>query len=215
MNDLITRIEKQISKLRNVVSVETEDGLKVDNKYSDFVVYLINELRNYLDALKSFQKTGLTASIYRCNTEFFERINAYIKAKEFSPLTKTPEFKGLFETFRRINTPDMVVCFMEENMDKILSFSALSNKVLSTNEIFTDERLYNYRRSGKVSTKLDNLNSQDMSSKTLVEIYANGGFDSLCPKDLEDKRRCDELRINTAKMPKRKLSLGRIFHGLF
>lgn len=215
MNELIKRIEKQINKLRSSISVETANGLRVDDKYSDFVIFMLNELKSYLDTLKIFQKTGLTAGIYVYNTEFFKEMNDYIRAKEFSPLTKTLEFKGLFETFRRPNTVDMVADFIEENMDKILKFSALSNKVISTNEVFSDEKLYNYRRGCKVATKLDSLNSQDMPSKTLVEIYANGGFDNLCPKALEDKRRCDELRLNAIKMPKRKLGLGRIFHGLF
>lgn len=191
-----------IEKFCKAVSIETKDEIKVDDKYSDLVVYLIIELRKYKDSANS--------------TEFFGKINAYIKKREFSPLIKTPEFKGLFEQPKRTEADscDTVVSFMEKNMDKILKFSVLSNLVLSTNEIFTDERLYHYRRSCKVSAKLDNLNSQDMSSKTLVEIYANGGFDRLCPKELEDKRRCDELRINAAKIQKRKLGLGRIFYGV-
>ena len=48
MNDLIMRTEKQIEKLRKAVSVESKYGLGVDDKYSDFVVYIIASLRNYL-----------------------------------------------------------------------------------------------------------------------------------------------------------------------
>ena len=144
MNDLIMRTKKQIEKLRKAVSVESKYGVGVDDKYSDFVVYIIVSLRNYLTTIQSYQKMGISGSIYGCNTEFFAKMNEYIESCEFYPLTKTSEFKGIFEGFRRPNTPDMVVSFIEANFDKILKFSALSNEILRSNEIFADEKLYHY-----------------------------------------------------------------------
>ena len=204
MNDLIMRTEKQIEKLRKAVSVESKYGLGVDDKYSDFVVYIIVSLRNYLTTLQSYQKMGISGGIYSCNTEFFAKMNEYIESCEFYPLTKTSEFKGVFEGFRRPNTPD-----------KILKFSALSNEVLRSNEIFADEKLYHYRRNGKVKAKLSDLDTSSLSSLNVVAAYKDGGFDKLCPKDLEEKRRCDIARQNKLIKSQKKLSLGRFFHGLF
>lgn len=189
MNDLIMRTEKQIEKLRKAVSVESKYGLGVDDKYSDFVVYIIASLRNYLTTLQSYQKMGISGGIYGCNTEFFAKMNEYIESCEFYPLTKTSEFKGIFEGFRRPNTPDMVVSFIETNFDKILKFSALSNEVLRSNEIFADEKLYHYRRNGKVKAKLSDLDTSSLSSLNVVATYRDGGFDKLCPKDLEEKKK--------------------------
>ena len=180
MNDLIMRTEKQIEKLRKAVSVESKYGLGVDDKYSDFVVYIIVSLRNYLTTIKSYQKMGISGGIYSCNTEFFAKMNEYIESCEFYPLTKTSEFKGIFEGFRRPNTPDMVVSFIETNFDKILKFSALSNEVLRSNEIFADEKLYHYRRNGKVKAKLSDLDTSSLSSLNVVEsITVNISFKSL------------------------------------
>ena len=55
MNDLIMRTKKQIEKLRKAVSVESKYGVGVDDKYSDFVVYIIVSLRNYLTTIQSYQ----------------------------------------------------------------------------------------------------------------------------------------------------------------
>ena len=215
MNDLIMRTKKQIEKLRKAVSVESKYGVGVDDKYSDFVVYIIVSLRNYLTTIQSYQKMGISGSIYGCNTEFFAKMNDYIESYEFYPLTKTSEFKGIFEGFRRPNTPDMVVSFIEANFDKILKFSALSNEILRSNEIFADEKLYHYRRSGKVKAKLSDLDTSSLSSLNVVASYRDGGFDKLCPKELEEKKRCDIARQNKLIKSQKKLSLGRFFHGLF
>ena len=187
MNDLIMRTEKQIEKLRKAVSVESKYGLGVDDKYSDFVVYIIVSLRNYLTTIKSYQKMGISGGIYGCNTEFFAKMNEYIESCEF----------------------------IETNFDKILKFSSLSNEVLRSNEIFADEKLYHYRRNGKVKARLSDLDTSSLSSLNVVAAYKDGGFDKLCPKDLEEKKRCDIARQNKLIKSQKKLSLGRFFHGLF
>lgn len=224
MNNLIERTEYLINKLCKAVEAEDEKYIRMDDKYSNLIPIIIDELKKYLKILKNPRMTSAYGGVYALNIEFFANINKYIKEREFTPLLRTPEFKGLFDSSIRSNTQDMVVKFIDKNMASILKFSSLSNQVLRTNKIFEEEltRVFDYYmpddkryyRPCKVMTKLDSLGTDNLSALMVVSIYENGGFDKLCPRALEDKQRYEEAYMKRQKTVK-KNPLGSVFRGLF
>ena len=224
MNDLIEKTENVINKLCKAVEIEDEKYIRMDDKYSNLIPIIISELKKYLKTLKNPRMTSAYGGVYALNSEFFANINKYVQEREFTPLLRTPEFKGLFDSSIRSNTQDMVVKYIYTNMTSILKFSALSNQVLKTNKIFEEEltRIFDYYmpedkryyRPCKVMTKLDSLDTSNLSALMIVSIYENGGFDKLCPKALEDKQRYEEDYMKRQKTVKKNL-LGSVFRGLF
>ena len=63
------------------------------------------------------------------NNEFFVNINKYVQEREFTPLLRTPEFKGLFDSSIRSNTQDMVVKYIYTNITSILNDTTQINKI--------------------------------------------------------------------------------------
>ena len=225
MNDLIKRTENLISKLSKAVAKESKDSIKMDEKYSNFIGFLLAELRNYVRVLEEYQQFNLPNVDYSSlNVAFFAKMSKYIKEREFSPLMRTSEFKDLFANFNG-DTDDAVVNFVNNNMTSLLKFSVLSNQVLTTNKIFADDILYafdynwseekRYHRACPVTTKLEEIKVDGMSSLALVETYKDGAFDKLCKKALKDKERCDALRANNQSGLKRNRGLKGLFYGLF
>ena len=222
MNNLIEKTENVINKLCKAVEVEDEKYVRMDDKYSNLIPIIIGELKKYLKTLKNPRITSAYGGVYALNNEFFVNINKYVQEREFTPLLRTPEFKGLFDSSIRSNTQDMVVKFIYTNMTSILKFSALSNQILKTNKIFEEEltRAFDmpedkrYYRPCKVMTKLNSLDTNNLSALMIVSIYENGGFDKLCPKALEDKQRYEEDYMKRQKTVKKNL-LGSVFRGLF
>lgn len=220
---IISQLNERISLLESLLG-EVEHYKKL-LKDPNLVEYKVPS--SSLNQLRSFISNKVKSAISKSNTDFFAKLTFFIQKFEFTPLLATEDFKDVF-TPQDINNTDMPT-YVSNNIDSILNFSLMSNKVISSNEIFADglilsQGLANGYSNGKeyylplkVQEKLREVSRKGFSATKLVAECQDGKFDQKCEEALEDKKRyleaCEAARMRRAIT--KQSPLERLFHGLF